>query len=323
MRISLIAAAAALVTSILGPSTAIAEADYPSKPVRIVIGFAAGGGTDTIARMLAEGLSKQIDQPVVVENRPGAGGTLAASYSAAADPDGYTLYFSGTSTLIGPVFVENAGYDPVKSFAGVANINETPLALVAGPSFPADDVRGMIEEAKAKPGELFYATPGVGTTQHLLIEMLEREAGIDLQDAPYQGAAPSIAAVISGEIPLAIISLSAAIEQAKGGKIKILGITSPERVSDYPDIPAIGETVAGYGALPSNFLVSPAGTPQTIIDILSDATASVVEDPEFVDFLKKQGLLPKYMPAAELDALIASETAKWTEVARSLPASGK
>lgn len=323
MRISLIAAAAALVTSILGPSTAIAEADYPSKPVRIVIGFAAGGGTDTIARMLAEGLSKQIDQPVVVENRPGAGGTLAASYSAAADPDGYTLYFSGTSTLIGPVFVENAGYDPVKSFAGVANINDTPLALVAGPSFPADDVRGMIEEAKAKPGELFYATPGVGTTQHLLIEMLEREAGIDLQDAPYQGAAPSIAAVISGEIPLAIISLSAAIEQAKGGKIKILGITSPERVSDYPDIPAIGETVAGYGALPSNFLVSPAGTPQTIIDILSDATASVVEDPEFVDFLKKQGLLPKYMPAAELDALIASETAKWTEVARSLPASGK
>ncbi|TWG67664.1 MULTISPECIES: tripartite tricarboxylate transporter substrate binding protein [unclassified Aminobacter] len=323
MRISLIAAAAALVTSILGPSTAIAEADYPSKPVRIVIGFAAGGGTDTIARMLAEGLSKQIDQPVVVENRPGAGGTLAASYSAAADPDGYTLYFSGTSTLIGPVFVENAGYDPVKSFAGVANINETPLALVAGPSFPADDVRGMIEEAKAKPGELFYATPGVGTTQHLLIEMLEREAGIDLQDAPYQGAAPSIAAVISGEIPLAIISLSAAIEQAKGGKIKILGITSPERVSDYPDIPAIGETVAGYGALPSNFLVSPAGTPQTIIDILSDATASVVEDPEFVDFLKKQGLLPKYMPAAELDVRIASETAKWTEVARSLPASGK
>src|SRR5690606_27037296 len=153
-------------------------------------------------------------------------------------------------------------------------------------------------EAKAKPGELFYATPGVGTNQHLLIEMLEREAGIDLQDAPYQGAAPSIAAVISGEIPLAIISLSAAIEQAKGGKIKILGITSPERVSDYPDIPAIGETVAGYGALPSNFLVSPAGTPQTIIDILSDATASVVEDPEFVDFLKKQGLLPKYMPAA-------------------------
>lgn len=322
MRISVIAAAAALFAT-LSTSAAFAQSDYPTKPVRIVIGFAAGGGTDTIARMLAEGLSKEIKQPVVVENRPGAGGTLAASFSAAADPDGYTLYFSGTSTLVGPVFVANAGYDPVTSFAGVANINETPLALVAGPAFPADDVKGMIAEAKAKPGDLFYATPGVGTTQHLLIEMLERDAGIDMQDAPYQGAAPSIAAVLSGEIPLAIISLSAAIEQAKGGKIKILGITSPERVADYPDIPAIGETVAGYGALPSNFLVVPAGTPQPIIDRLSDATATAVEDPAFVDFLKKQGLLPKYVPASELDARTATETTKWTEVAKSLPASGK
>jgi tripartite-type tricarboxylate transporter receptor subunit TctC len=322
MRISVIAAAAALFAT-LSTSPAFAQPDYPTKPVRIIIGFAAGGGTDTIARMLAEGLSKEIKQPVVVENRPGAGGTLAASFSAAADPDGYTLYFSGTSTLVGPVFVANAGYDPVTSFAGVANINETPLALVAGPAFPADDVKGMIAEAKAKPGDLFYATPGVGTTQHLLIEMLERDAGIDMQDAPYQGAAPSIAAVLSGEIPLAIISLSAAIEQAKGGKIKILGITSPERVADYPDIPAIGETVAGYGALPSNFLVVPAGTPQPIIERLSDATATAVEDPAFVDFLKKQGLLPKYVPASELDARIATETTKWTEVAKSLPASGK
>jgi len=303
----------------LAIAPARAQSDYPDKPIRMVIGFAAGGGTDTIARMLAENLSKELGQQVVVENRPGAGGTIAASYAANAEPDGYTLYLSGTSTLIGPVFVENAGYDPVESFAAVANINLTPLALVAGSNFEASTIPELIELAKAKPGELFYATPGVGTTQHLLIEMLEKDAGIDLQDAPYQGAAPSIAAVASGEIPLAIISLTAAAEQAKGGQMKILGVTSPERVADFPDIPTIGETVEGYGALPGNFLVAPAGTPDEIVAKLSDAVGRAMADAAFTDFLKKQGLLPAYLPAPELAGRIPEETAKWTEAARALP----
>jgi tripartite-type tricarboxylate transporter receptor subunit TctC len=195
----------------------------------------------------------------------------------------------------------------------------TPLALVAGAKFEASTIAELIRLAKAKPGALFYATPGVGTTQHLLIEMLEKEAGIELEDAPFQGAAPSIAAVVSGEIPLAIISLTAAVEQAKGGQIKILGVTSPERVADFPDIPTIGETVKGYGLLPGNFLVAPAGTPQAIVAKLSAAVGKSMAEPDLPDFLKKQGLLPAYMPASELAARLPGETAKWTEAARALP----
>jgi len=312
--------AAALVASLLlSIAPAMAQSDYPNKPVRLVIGFAAGGGTDTIARMLAEKMGPILGQQVVVDNRPGAGGLIAAAFVANEKPDGYTLYLSGTSTLIGPVFVPNAGYDPLESFTPIANINRTPLALVANPSFAADDIAGLIEQAKAKPGEIFYATPGVGTTQHLLIEMLESDAGIDMQDAPYQGAAPSIAAVISGEIPLAIISLTAAIEQAKGGKIKILGVTSPERVADFPDVPTIGETVSGYGALPGNFLVAPAGTPAPIVEKLSGAVEKAMEDPALTDFLKKQGLLPAYQNAADLSAELPKETEKWTAAANALP----
>jgi len=311
--------AAGLTAGLALVSAAAQAQDYPTQPVRIVIGFAAGGGTDTIARMLADKMGGVLGQQVVVDNRPGAGGVVAAAYAANEKPDGYTLYFSGTSTLIAPVFVENAGYDPVKSFEAIANINQTPLALVAGADFEANTIPELIELAKSKPGEFFYATPGVGTTQHLLVEMMETAAGIELEDAPFQGAAPSIAAVLSGEIPLAIISLSAAVEQARGGKMKILGVTSPERVPDYPDIPTIGETIEGYGALPGNFLVAPAGTPAEIIKILSDAVGKVVADEEMVDFFKKQGLLAHYVPAEQLAVQIPEETAKWTEAAQALP----
>ena len=320
MRQLIMGLAAAVVGLAVFGAPALAQDNYPTKPVRMVLGFAAGGGTDTIARILAEKMSPILGQQVVVDNRPGAGGLLAASFVANEKPDGYTIYLSGTSTLIGPVFTPNAGYHPLDDFAPIANINRTPLALVANPAFEASTIPELIAAAKAKPGELFYATPGVGTTQHLLIEMLEADAGIDMQDASYQGAAPSIAAVISGEIPLAIISLTAAVEQERGGKIKILGVTSPERVADFPDVPTIGESVAGYGALPGNFLVAPAGTPQPIVEKLSGAVKQAMDDPALPEFLKKQGLLPAYQSASELAASLPQETGKWTAAAKSLPA---
>jgi len=298
-----------------------AQSGYPTQPVRIVIGFAPGGGTDTIARMLAQNLSQVLGQQVVVDNRPGAGGLIAAAYAANEKPDGYTLYLSGTSTLIGPVVQENPGYDPLKSFTPVANVAMNPLALVANPSFEASTIAELVEAAKAKPGEFFYATPGVATTQHLFVEMLEDAADIELEDAPFQGAAPSIAAVVSGEIPLAIMSLSAAASQAQGGALKILGISTLERLPDFPDLAPVAETIKDFSARPTiNFLVAPAGTPDDIVQTLSDAVGKAMEDPKIGDFLKQQGLLPHYLTSAELAAELPEETARWTAAAEALKA---
>lgn len=292
---------------------AFAQSNYPQQPVRMIVGFAPGGGMDTIARLLSEKLTGALGQQVVVENRPGAGGTVAAGEVANARADGYTIILTETSMLIGPEIYDTVAYDPETSFAAVANVTQAPLALVANPSFEADDMAGLIELAKAQPGEIFYATPGKATTQHLVVETLEQMAGIDLQDAPYQGGAPSVTAVVSGEVPLAIVSLSAAVSQAQGGKIKILGISTAERVADFPDVPTIGETVEGFVMLPSNFVMAPAAVPADALAKLSSAVETAMKDEGLTSSLAAQGLLPVYKSADELSAEIPTEIGRWTE----------
>jgi len=302
--------AAAVGALLTGPAAA---QNYPAQPVRMVVGFAPGGGMDTIARLVSDKLAAPLGQQVVVDNRPGAGGTLAAAYVANERADGYTIILTETSALIGPVVYGNVGYDPIESFVPVANLTQAPLALVAHPSFAANSMAEFIELAKSKPGEFFYATPGKATTQHLAVEMLEKAAGLDLQDAPFQGGAPSVTAVVSGEVPLAIVSLSAAVAQAQGGKIKILGITTAERIPDFPDIPTIGETVKGFSALPSNFLAAPAKTPPEALAALSKAVETAMQDKSLTDALAKQGLLPVYKNGEALKAEIPEQTQIWTD----------
>jgi len=309
---------AAVAATFLCATPVLAQSDFPNQPVRIVVGFAPGGGMDTIARMLGEKLAGPLGQQVIVDNRPGAGGTIAAAYAANERPDGYTLYLSETSALIGPVIYDNVGYDPITSFVPVAHLTTAPMALVANPSLEAGNMAEFIELAKAKPGEYFYATPGVATVQHLGVEMLAAAAGIELEDAPFQGGAPSVAAVVSGEVPLAITSLNAAVAQAQGGKVKILGITSSERLPDFPDLPAISETVTGFAASPSQFLMAPANTPAEVVEKLSKAVEESMNNPELVKAFSAQGFIPNYKSGTDLAAELPATTAQWTEAAKAL-----
>jgi tripartite-type tricarboxylate transporter receptor subunit TctC len=302
---------------------AVAQGTYPEKPVRLVVGFNPGGGMDTIARTVADKLAAPLGQQVVVENRSGAGGTIAMAYTANARPDGYTLILSETSALIGPVVYDNVGYDPVASYTPVAHLTSAPLALVASPKLGINDVAGLVKLAKSKPGELFYATSGKGSVQHLAGEMLEKMAGIDMQDAPFSGAAPSLAAVLSGEVPVAIVSLGGAIGQAKGGAVKILGLTSPQRLKSFPDLPTIAETVSGFSASPSQFILAPAETPAAAIEKLSASVAKAMQEKPLLDLLEKQGFIPDYKTGPELRAEIPATTQRWTEAARAQKATAK
>jgi tripartite-type tricarboxylate transporter receptor subunit TctC len=306
------------VAALLATAPFVAAQDFPTQPVRMIVGFNPGGGMDTIARTVSDKLAAPLGQPVVVENRPGAGGTIAMAFTKEARADGYTIVLSETSALIGPVIYDNVGYDPIADFTPVAQLTSAPLALVANPKLGIDTVSGLIELAKSKPGELFYATSGVATVQHLAGEILSEMAGIDLEDAPFQGGAPSVTAVVSGEVPLAIVSLGAAVQQAEGGAVKILGITSAERLPQFPDLPTISETIAGFTASPSQFIMAPSDAPAAAIKALSDAVGKAMEEQALLDTLTKQGFIPNYKSGEQLASEIPDEVKRWTDATKAL-----
>ncbi|PQO23339.1 hypothetical protein C2I36_08335 [Rhodobacteraceae bacterium WD3A24] len=292
-----------------------AQEGYPERPVTIVVGFSPGGGMDTLARLLGERLSEELGQEIAVENRPGAGGTIAAAHVAGTEPDGYTLYLGETTTLIGPVIFDDVGYDPLESFEPVAHLAAAPLALVANPDIPVDSVESFVDLVSGSPGEYFYATSGVGTVHHLAGEILENQAGLDMVDVPFQGGSPSITSVVSGEVPFGFVSLNAATSQAEGDNLNIVGVTVGERVPSFPDIPAIAEAVEGFEAAPSQFLMAPANTPQPVLETLSDAIGVAMSDEELFSSLTDRGFLPQYIGMEEFAAELPDRVATWSEAA--------
>jgi tripartite-type tricarboxylate transporter receptor subunit TctC len=316
MRLILAALAALAITA----GSAMAQ-DYPTQPVRLMVGSSAGGGMDTIARTVAEQLGAVLGQQVVVENKPGAGGTIALAGVAHAKPDGYTLILTETgAALVNPITLDSVGYDTMADLEPVAHVTSAPFALVANPKLGVDDVAGMIRVAKERPGELFYATSGIKTLVHMLGVMIADGAGIEMEAAGYQGGAPSVAAVVSGEVDLGILSLSAAQGQADAGAIKILGITYPERLKEFPDLPTIGETIDGFASWPSQFIMAPAGTPEDVLTKISDAVGKVMAMDEVNGILKKRGLLPDYKSRARLKSDLPGMASKWGETARRVAA---
>lgn len=289
--------------------------DFPAQPVTMVVGFAPGGGMDTMARLVGGAISPGIGQPVVVENRPGAAGTLAPSHVAAAKPDGYTLYAGETSAVLGPVFQKNVGYDPVKSFTPVARIAVAPHALVANPSVGVSTVKEFIDLVKANPGKYFYASPGIATLQYLAGEMLKDAADIDIDAVHFQGGSPSVTAVVSGEVPFGVVSLSAAAAQAKGGNVVILGHTGPDRVDGFENVPPIAETIKGFEAMPSQFIMAPAGTPPEVVGKLTEAIALAYKDGKLPEQLRNSGLIPAFQTGEDVAAEFPAIAEKLTEVA--------
>lgn len=308
---TLMAATAALT---LGAGIAAAQ-DYPNKPVTMVVGFSAGGGMDTLGRLVADRLGKELGQQVAVENRPGAGGTIAPGYVANANPDGYTLYLGETAALIAPVVIGEVAYDPMESFVPVAQLAIAPLALAANNDIPASNMQEFIDLLKEKPGEYFYASSGVGTLQHLAGEKLKNDAGLDMEVVHFQGGSPSITALISGEVEFVISSLNAATSQAEGGNLKVLGVTTLDPVPGFEDIDTISSVIEGFDAAPRQFLMAPAGTPQEVLDTLGTALEATMADETLQKELSDRGLVPAYLSADELAADLPGVIETWSETA--------
>ena len=294
---------------------AVAQA-YPNKPIRMLVGYAAGGGADALARLTATHLGEALGQQVVVENRAGAGATLAADAVAKAPADGYTLLFGETGLLIAPAVYASLPFDPVKSFTPVGAVCTTPLVVVANPAVPARTTAELVALLKANPGKYSYGSPGVGTVHHLAMELFRKQAGVDYVHVPYKGAAPIMPDLVGGQIPLAIMSAPPALAQAKAGKIKAIALTSPVKLAGAPDWPALADTFPGFDASPRLFVLAPAGTPPAVVTRLDAAIKAMLAKPAVQETLSAQGAAASPASSEELGAWIAAEVRKWAVVAR-------
>ena len=280
---------------------------YPHKPIRLVVGYPAGGGADTLARLLATRLSDALGQQVVVDNRPGASSAIASEYVAKAVPDGYTLYFADSAMLVAPSLSSNAGYDPIKSFTPISGAVTLPLVLVANQAIGANSLDGVIKLIKSNPGKFNYGSPGVGTIQHLAMELLKQRAGLFVVHIPYRGAAPIIPDLISGQISFAVISAGPALAQVKGGKINAIAITSEAKLASAPEWPTLAQKYPGFDASPNLFLVGPAGMPEAIVTRLNLLTREILARPDTVAALAAQGATAQWKSPAQLGVQMETE----------------
>lgn len=310
---------AALLALAVSATSANAQDSFPDKPLTLVVGFSAGGGMDTLGRIIADAAGKILGQQIAVENRPGAGGTISGAHVANAEPDGYTLWLTETAALTGPVvFGEAVGYDPLESFAPVAQLAVAPLAIFANSELPAADIASFVELVRGSPGEYFYAAPGVATLQHMAMEQLKEAAGLEIDAVQFQGGSPSVAAVVSGEVSVGITSLSAAMQQAEGGNVKVLGVTTGEPVAGFEDVPTVGSVVAGFESVPRQFVLAPSGTPDEVVAIVADAFGQALADDAVRQQLVDRGLIPAYLGTQELAAELPGITEVWSQTAERL-----
>ena len=289
--------------------------DWPNRPIRIVVGFGAGGGTDIAARIIAEPLSKALGQPVVVENRVGAGGTTAAEQVARSAKDGYTALMMSNAHVISPAMYKSLRYDSVNDFQMVSMVGTAGLMLVTTPDFPAKDVKGLIAHAKANPGKLNFGSPGVGTTQHFASEFLKQRAGLDMQHVPYKSTPATLTGLIAGEVQMVIELIQTVQGQVQAGKMRAIGVTSPERFPTVPDIPTLSETgLPGFDVTSWYGLSFPAGTPAPIVEKTNKALRDLLATDTVRGQIAKVGALVKSSTPDELRAHIVSEIDRWKAV---------
>ena len=301
-RLFLIAAAL-----LLGGLAPAAQAQpYPSKVVRIIVPYPAGGATDILARILAEKLTPMMGQTFIVENRPGASGNLGFGYVAKADPDGYTLLMGTANMTIAPAFSSDLPYNPLKDFAPVATVVSSQNLLVIRPDLPAKDLKELIAYAKANPGKLNFGSSGIGTPL-LSIELLKSLAGIDIVHVPYKGDTPALQDLMAGQIDMYCSTITAEVPYVRAGKLRALGVTSNKRAASLPDVPTIAEAgVPGYELASWYGILAPAGTPKEIVDRLHDAIARIVAMPDVTAKIIDGGSDPMVLtPAAFMDRLRA------------------
>lgn len=292
--------------------------DYPSHPIKFILPQPAGGAVDLIARTLGERLSEQMKQPVVVENRPGANGGLAAADVARSTPDGYTLFVAvDTNLVVNPSLYPNLPYDPFRDFAPISVLTRLPLVLVANPQVPANNVRELIAYAKANPGKLNYASIGLGTQQHLGMELFKLMTKTDINQVEYRGTAAAMTDVIAGNVDIMFTGTPSAQGMSQGGKLKLLAVTGKTRSPLLPDVPTVEESgVPGFTLSGWFGILAPAKTPKPILNRLTGEVHKATADPTFVQKMNVQGLEVIGSTPAEMLALMQSDTKKWAEVIR-------
>jgi len=314
-----VAMTAALATGLLlAPALAPAAgsaAQWPTRPITIVVTYPPGGGADLMARLIAPALGRELGQSVIVENRPGAGGQIAASYVAKAAPDGYTLMVDASSYAVNPSLYPRLPYDPAKAFTAIGVLARYPNVLVATPGFPANSVRDVLAMARQKPGSVAFASSGNGSAQHLAGVLFEQRAGVDLLHVPYKGGGPALTDVIAGQVPLFFANVASSLQHIKAGKLKPLAVTSGTRSPVLPSVPTMQEAgVASYEVYEWNAAFVPSGTPPAIVDKLANALQKVMNNTEVRHRIAELGGEVVAAPPAEASRYIDNQTRLWARV---------
>ncbi|MFD2238087.1 Bug family tripartite tricarboxylate transporter substrate binding protein [Aureimonas populi] len=315
-RRSFLAGAAGAASALAMPAVALAQPAYPQKPVTIVVPFPPGGSTDLIARRFAEEIGRSLGQPVVVENRGGAGGAVGANHVARSRPDGYTLLMGVTgSNAISAALRDDLPYDPVADFDPVSIVVSAPLALVVNADSPFRSVEDVVAFARENPGRFTHGTPGVGTSMHMTGELFGVETGTTLLHVPFRGSAEAMQALLGGQVSGMFGDVLVTSEYVKTGRLRALGVTSPEPHYLLPDVPPIAEAgVAGFSSLSWQGVFAPAGTPAPIVDALYAEISRLVAASEMQDFFRERGFIVESRPPAQSRSFVAEEVEKWRNV---------
>jgi tripartite-type tricarboxylate transporter receptor subunit TctC len=312
-RATLVAIAAAAFVA----STSVSySAPYPDRPIRLIVGFAAGGATDLVARILAQQLSEQMGQPVVVDNRSGAGGNIGADAVAKSSPDGYTLYLATIGTMsINPTLYEHISFDPIRDFAPISRITLVPQVLIVHPSLPVHNVAEFIAYAKEQGSRLNFASGGSGTATHLAGEMFNAMAGVKMQHIAYRGTGPAMIDVLRGQVPVMFDQIATSMPLVAEGKLRALGVTSAARSPSAPNLPTISESgLAGYDVATWHGLVAPAGTPKPVIERLNAEVVKALQSTLVRERFKANGIVPISSTPEEFGQLIGSELVRWRDI---------
>ena len=293
--------------------TAFAQA-WPAQPVHLVVGFAAGQAIDILARLIAQSLTEQLGQQFIVENRPGAGGSVAAEAVAHAPADGYALLVVGANNPINTSLYPKLGFDLLRDFAAVAGIYRVYQVMVVNPSFPVHTVGEFIAYAKAHPGKINFGSAGAGSVAHVSGELFRMKAGVDMQHVPYRGAPLALADLLGGQVQVMFDNLPSSIDHIRNGRLRALGVSTPARLDVLPDVPPIAETVPGYETSAFAGFGAPTGTPRAIVERLNKAVGAALADPKLAARIVELGGVPMPMTSAEFGTFLATETEKWGKV---------
>ncbi|HEY7297120.1 MAG TPA: tripartite tricarboxylate transporter substrate binding protein [Xanthobacteraceae bacterium] len=318
-----IAAFAAAMLGLL--SHGAAAQTYPTRPIKMVVGFAPGGPSDVMARLIGQHMSAALGEPVVVENRPGAGGTIGGRIVSESEPDGYTLLLGNTSTLIvSPLTYESIGYDPVKGFTPIALLGTTSDILIANPKFPPNSIGELIAYAKARPSTLNYSSAGIGTPPHIIGEMFKQRAGLEITHVPYKGGGPAIQAVIAGEVQFCFENPATAMPQVKQGTVKALAVTSEKRSPKLPNVPTMIESgLPDFAFLSFTGVIGPAGLPAPIVARLNGVINEALKSPELARTLENLAVDVKAETPAAFGAFLSRETARLAPVIKAAVVKGE